>query len=61
MPTVKEACLTIAVVGGGYAGMSAAVTLAQAGVKCVLFETGKTLGGRARRIEYRGEVRRDHR
>ena len=56
MPTVKEACPTIAVVGGGYAGMSAAVTLAQAGVKCVLFETGKTLGGRARRIEYRGEV-----
>ena len=56
MSVAKVAYPTIAVVGGGYAGMSAAVTLAQAGVRCVVFETGKTLGGRARRIEYRGEV-----
>ena len=46
----------VAIVGGGYAGMAAAVTLADAGFKCVVFEAGKTLGGRARRIEYRGEV-----
>ena len=46
----------VAIVGGGYAGFAAAVTLADAGFKCVVFEAGKTLGGRARRIEYRGEV-----
>ena len=47
---------TVAVIGGGYAGIAAAVTLAGAGVHCSVFEAGKTLGGRARRIEYRGEV-----
>ena len=47
---------TVAVVGGGYAGMAAAVTLHAAGVNCVVFEAGKTLGGRARRIIYRDEV-----
>ena len=46
----------IAIVGGGYAGMAAAVTLADTGFKCVVLEAGKTLGGRARRIEYRGAV-----
>lgn len=46
----------IAIVGGGYAGMAAAVTLAAAGVGCRVFEAGKTLGGRARRVEYKGEV-----
>ena len=48
--------LSVAIVGGGYAGMAAAITLQAAGVKCVVFEAGKTLGGRARRIVYRGEV-----
>ena len=46
----------VAVIGGGYAGMAAAVTLAQAGLRCTVFETAKTLGGRARRIEYQGEI-----
>ena len=36
--------------------MAAAVTLAANGVRCVVFEAGPTLGGRARRIEYQGEV-----
>lgn len=40
----------VAVVGGGYAGMAAAVTLAQHGVKVAVFEASKTLGGRARRV-----------
>ena len=47
---------TVAVIGGGYAGIAAAVTLAGAGVRCSVFEAGKTLGGRARRIEYRDEI-----
>lgn len=46
--------LPVAVIGGGYAGMAAAVTLCEHGVKPIVFETGKVLGGRARRIEYRG-------
>ena len=40
----------IAVVGGGWAGCAAAVTLAAAGMPVTLFEQAKTLGGRARRI-----------
>lgn len=41
----------IAVVGGGYAGFAAAVTLASAGCAVTVFEAAQTLGGRARRIE----------
>ncbi|MHB1174119.1 MAG: hydroxysqualene dehydroxylase HpnE [Sulfuriferula sp.] len=40
----------VAIIGGGYAGMAAAVTLAQNGIKTTVFEAGKTLGGRARRV-----------
>jgi len=45
--------MKVAVIGGGYAGMAAAVTLAEHGVPVTVFEAGKTLGGRARRIEHR--------
>ncbi len=38
-----------AVIGGGWAGMAAAVTLAQAGATPTVYEAGQTLGGRARR------------
>ena len=40
----------VAIIGGGYAGMAAAVTLAQHGTKVSVFEAGKTLGGRARQV-----------
>jgi hydroxysqualene dehydroxylase len=40
----------VAVVGAGYAGMAAAVTLAAAGVSVTVFESGPVPGGRARRI-----------
>ena len=56
MPGVPAARPLVAIVGGGYAGMAAALTLAQAGIGSIVFEAGKTLGGRARRIEYRGEI-----
>jgi squalene-associated FAD-dependent desaturase len=40
----------VAVVGAGWSGCAAAVTLAGAGVPVTLFEQAKTLGGRARRV-----------
>jgi len=46
--------MNVAVIGGGYAGMAAAVELAARGVPVTVFETSKQLGGRARRIEHRG-------
>ena len=51
-----SAASRVAIIGGGYAGMAAAVSLAEHGFKSTVFEAGKVLGGRARRIEYRGEV-----
>jgi len=44
----------VAVVGGGWAGMAAAVTLVQAGVSTTVYEAGRTLGGRARRTTLDG-------
>ncbi|TMH19142.1 MAG: hypothetical protein E6H68_00580 [Betaproteobacteria bacterium] len=41
----------VAVIGGGYAGFAAAVTLATAGCAVTVFESARTLGGRARRVE----------
>ncbi len=40
--------------GGGYAGMAAAVTLADAGVSATLFEAARVLGGRARVVHHQG-------
>ncbi len=40
----------VAIVGGGWAGMAAAVTLADAGVPVTVFETAPVVGGRARRV-----------
>lgn len=46
---------TAAVIGGGWAGCSAAVELAAAGYKVTLFEAARTLGGRARLVESHGK------
>ena len=48
------AAARVAVIGGGWAGCAAAVTLAAAGVPVTLFEQARTLGGRARRVERDG-------
>ena len=40
----------VAIIGGGYAGMAAAVTLAAADIPVTVFETAKQLGGRARGV-----------
>jgi squalene-associated FAD-dependent desaturase len=45
----------VAIVGAGYAGMAAATTLAQRGVAVTVFESGPVPGGRARRVQIRGE------
>lgn len=44
----------IAVIGGGYAGFAAAVTLAAAGCEVTVFEAARTLGGRSRRVDAYG-------
>ena len=44
----------VAIIGGGYAGLAAAVTLADAGCPVTLFEQARTLGGRARRVPLDG-------
>lgn len=44
----------VAVIGGGWAGCAAALSLAEAGVHTTLFEAGKILGGRARAVEIHG-------
>src|SRR5262245_61483841 len=46
--------MNVAVIGGGYAGMAAAVTLAEQKVPVTVFEAARTLGGRARRVEHDG-------
>jgi len=44
----------VAIVGAGYAGMAAAVTLADRGVPVTVFESGQVPGGRARRVLSQG-------
>ena len=43
-------CLTPAIIGAGYAGMAAAITLAEQGIPVTVFESAKQLGGRARGV-----------
>ena len=40
----------VAIIGGGWSGFAAAVTLADAGLTVNVFESSDTLGGRARRV-----------
>jgi squalene-associated FAD-dependent desaturase len=44
----------VAVVGAGWAGLAAAVTLAGRGVPVTVFEASRSLGGRARRVSIDG-------
>ncbi|MDE2147885.1 MAG: hydroxysqualene dehydroxylase HpnE [Burkholderiales bacterium] len=46
--------MRLAVVGGGWAGLAAAVRAAQAGALVTLFEMAPALGGRARGVEIEG-------
>ncbi len=51
-----DARLRVAVVGGGWAGLAAAVELACAGVHITVFEAAKQLGGRARGVDVHGHT-----
>jgi len=42
--------MTVAIIGGGYAGMAAAVALADRGIPVTVYEAAAVLGGRARRV-----------
>ena len=44
--------LNVAVIGGGYAGMAAAVALAECNIPVTVFESAQQLGGRARGVIY---------
>ena len=46
----------IAVVGAGWAGATAALTLARAGIHVTVFEANTTSGGRARAVEKAGRI-----
>ena len=46
----------VAVIGGGWAGCAAGLSLAQAGINVTLFEAGNILGGRARGVEINGHT-----
>ena len=46
----------VAVIGAGYAGLAAAVALADAGCAVTILEANRIAGGRARRVEYRGTL-----
>lgn len=45
---------SVAIIGGGYAGMACAVELAAEGIPVTVFEASRVLGGRARRVEFKG-------
>lgn len=51
-----SAPLKVAVIGGGWAGCAAAVSLAGAGHAVTLLEAARVLGGRARRVEIDGRT-----
>jgi squalene-associated FAD-dependent desaturase len=53
---VENLGVRVAVVGAGYAGMAAAVALAGRRVPVTVFEAGPVPGGRARRVQSRGET-----
>jgi hydroxysqualene dehydroxylase len=53
-PSLLTAKLRVAVLGAGWAGLAAAVELADAGAGVTVYEASRTLGGRARRVDYNG-------
>lgn len=54
MRDVSGGASNAAVIGAGWAGMAAAVELADRGIPVTVFEASRTLGGRARRVDAEG-------
>ena len=54
--TAPRAAAQVAIIGGGWAGCAAAVELARKGARVTLFESARTLGGRARAVEVQGRL-----
>jgi squalene-associated FAD-dependent desaturase len=58
--TLRPSCgaqpASVAIVGGGYAGMAAAVALARGGTRVVVYEAARRLGGRARTVVVDGHT-----
>ncbi len=52
----KQPGRKVAVIGGGWSGCAAAITLLEQGMQVSLFEAARTAGGRARRIAHDGHV-----
>ena len=48
--------MKVAVIGGGWAGLAAAVELTAGGAHVTLFDAGQTLGGRARSVSIQGQT-----
>lgn len=46
----------VAIIGAGWAGLAAAVTLIQRGAQVVVFEASRYVGGRARQVELEGKT-----
>ena len=46
----------VAIIGGGWAGCATGVELSRAGVNVSLFEAARTLGGRARAVDFDGRL-----
>ena len=57
---VARAAARVAVVGGGWAGLAAAVEACRAGHRVILFEMAPQLGGRARRVRTPGGLSLDN-
>lgn len=54
--TVPEGVASVAIIGGGWAGLAAAVELCAAGTPVTLYEAARQLGGRARRVNIGGHA-----
>jgi hydroxysqualene dehydroxylase len=53
---LEDMARRVAVIGAGYAGMAAAVTLVLRGAQATVFESGPLPGGRARRVTTQGHT-----
>lgn len=56
MSKTKGPASSVAVIGAGWAGCAAAVELARRGKQVTLFESARTLGGRARGVEFNSRM-----